>query len=61
MVKGTDDPETLADLAKGSLRDKHADLVEALQGLVGPHQRMLLDSLLRHLDFLDTEIRRLDG
>jgi len=61
MVKGTSDPETLAALAKGSLRDKHADLVEALQGLVGPHQRMLLDSLLRHLDFLDKEISRLDS
>lgn len=60
MVNGATDPETLAALAKGSLRDKHADLVEALQGLVGPHQRMLLDSLLRHLDFLDAEIRRLD-
>ncbi len=60
MVSGTSDPETLAALAKGSLRDKHADLVEALQGLVGPHQRMLLDSLLRHLDFLDAEINRLD-
>jgi transposase len=61
MVNGTNDPETLAALAKGSLRNKHADLVEALQGLVGPHQRMLLDSLLRHLDFLDNEISRLDN
>ncbi len=60
-VHGTGDPETLAALAKGSLRDKHSDLVEALQGLAGPHQRMLLDSLLRHLDFLDKEISRLDG
>jgi transposase len=61
MVNGTSDPETLAALAKGSLRGKHADLVEALQGLVGPHQRMLLNSLLRHLDFLDNEISRLDS
>jgi transposase len=61
MVNGTSDPETLAALAKGSLRGKHTDLVEALQGLVGPHQRMLLNSLLRHLDFLDNEISRLDS
>jgi transposase len=61
MVRGTDDPQTLAALAKGSLRDKQADLVEALQGLVGPHQRMLLGSLLHHLDFLDKEISRLDS
>lgn len=61
MVRGTDDPQTLVAMAKGSLRDKHADLVEALQGLVGPHQRMLLGSLLGHLDFLDKEINRLDS
>jgi len=61
MVNGTSNPEALAELAKGSLRHKHADLVEALQGLIGAHQRMLLDSLLRHLDFLDNEIGRMDN
>jgi len=61
MVRGTDDPETLAAMAKGSLRDKQADLIEALRGLVGPHQRTLLGSLLSHLDFLDKEISRLDS
>lgn len=61
MVRGTDDPETLAAMAKGSLRDKQADLIEALRGLVGPHQRTLLGSLLSHLDFLDKEIGRLDN
>ncbi len=35
-------------------------LEEALHGMVGEHQRMMLDSLLRHLDFLDREISRLD-
>ncbi len=60
MVSGTDDARTLADLAKGKLRDKHAALEEALQGMMGDHQRMMLDSLLRHLDFLDLEIARLD-
>jgi transposase len=61
MVKGTDDPNMLAALAKGRLRDKQEDLASSLQGLIGSHQRMLLDSLLRHLDFLDTEINRLDS
>ena len=61
MVRGVDNPQILAALAKGSLRDKQADLVEALQGLVGSHQRMLLDSLLRHIDFLHKEISRLDS
>lgn len=61
MVTGKDNPQDLAAMAKGSLRDKQAELVEALEGLVGPHQRMLLGSLLRHIDFLDSEVKRLDG
>ncbi|MFQ5814828.1 MAG: IS110 family transposase [Anaerolineae bacterium] len=61
MVTGIDDPQALAKMAKGSLRNKQADLEEALQGLIGPHQRMLLGSLLRHITFLDEEIKRLDG
>lgn len=56
MVAGTTDPKVLAALAKGRLQDKQAQLEQALQGLVGPHQRMLLQSLLRHIDFLDREI-----
>lgn len=34
--------------------------MQALRGLVGPHQRMLIDTLLRHIDFLDQQIARLD-
>jgi len=60
MVRGTDDPKVLAALAKGRMRNKTAQLEEALHGLVGPHQRMLLASQLRHLAFLDEEIERLD-
>ncbi|MBM4463782.1 MAG: IS110 family transposase [Chloroflexi bacterium] len=60
MVQGTDDPRVLAALAKGRMRNKITQLEEALQGLVGPHQRMLLASQLRHLTFLDEEIERLD-
>lgn len=60
MVRGTDDPKVLAALARGRMRNKTAQLEEALRGLVGPHQRMLLASQLRHLAFLDEEIERLD-
>lgn len=60
MICGTDDSQALAALAKGKLKDKQHDLAEALRGLVGAHQRMMLDSLLRHIDFLDSEISRLD-
>jgi len=60
MVRGVDDPKMLAAMAKGRMRNKTAELEESLYGLVGPHQRMLLDSQLRHLAFFDTEIERLD-
>lgn len=60
LISGTDDPKVLAALAKGKLRDKRAALEAALKGLVGPHQQMMLESHLRHLDFLDQEIARLD-
>lgn len=61
MVQGIQDPQVLANLAKGKLREKRVALEEALRGLMGTHQRMLLQSHLRHLDFLGAEIAGLDG
>jgi transposase len=60
MVGGTEDPRVLAALAKGKLHAKQPALEAALQGLMGPHQRLLLASHLRHLDFLDAEIAQLN-
>ncbi len=61
LAAGEADPATLADLAKGRLRAKRDELEAALRGLVGEHQRLLLQSGLRHLDFLADEIARLDA
>lgn len=61
MVAGEDDPERLADLARGKLREKRPALVEALRGALGAHQQLLLESHLRHLDFLDGEVQRLSA
>jgi transposase len=60
LAEGDDDPQHLAALAKGRLRNKGLELVQALKGMMGPHQRMLLQSQLRHLDFLAQEIAQLD-
>lgn len=60
LVRGEADPRTLADLAQGRLHTERAALEEALYGVVGPHQRLLLESELRQVDFLDAEIGRLD-
>lgn len=60
MVDGREAPEELAALARGRLREKRAELEAALQGLVDHHLRFMLGSHLRHVDFLDGEIERMD-
>ncbi len=60
LAAGEADPATIAAMAKGRLRTKREQLEAALRGLVGEHQRLLLQSGLRHIDFLEEEIRRLD-
>jgi transposase len=60
MIAGTDDPKVLAAMAKGRLKDKQADLEQALVGMVGAHQRMMLREMLGHIDELDARIARLD-
>ncbi len=61
MVTGETDPEKLASLAQGKLKKKRSSLEQALNGLVEEHQQIMLDSLLRQIDFLDAEISRLDN
>lgn len=60
MINGIENPKKLAALAKGKLRNKSESLEEALLGLMGPHQRRMLESQLGHLDYLDREINKLD-
>lgn len=61
MVSGEKDPGKLAELSRGKLAAKRSALEEALRGAVGTHQRSMLASLLRHVDFLDEEIARMDN
>jgi transposase len=56
MVQGEKDPAVLAEMAHGRLRAKREELEEALTGRVRAHHRFLLDSHLRHIDFLDEQI-----
>jgi transposase len=49
IIAGNDDPERLADLARGTARKKRAALVEALRGNVTDHHRRMLRL---HLDLI---------
>ncbi len=60
LAGGSEDPQAMAALAKGRMRPKRPQLEEALRGMMGSHQRLLIQSHLRHLDFLDQEIVQLN-
>jgi transposase len=61
LVAGNTDTATLADLAKGKLREKRAALERALSGRMGSHQRFLLAEQLVHIDTLDDAIERVSA
>jgi transposase len=60
LLAGQTDRERMAELAIGALRNKIPQLIEALDGHVLPHQRTMLQSLLRQFDFLSREIEGLE-
>ena len=59
LVAGTTDPELLAELARGRLRQKLPALREALEGRFEPHHALVLGAILNHIDFLDEQIEQL--
>lgn len=56
-----DDPDKLADLAKGKLRSKIPELRRALKGRFSDHHRTLIRICLDHVEYLETSIEQLDG
>jgi len=61
LIQGHTDPATLAELAKGRLREKRELLEKALTGTFKPHHRFMLIQHLSHIDFLDEQIAKLDA
>lgn len=61
LIQGQTDPATLAELAKGRLREKRDLLEKALRGTFKPHHRFMLIQHLSHIDFLDEQIAKLDA
>lgn len=61
LVAGQTDVASIAELARGRLRDKRPALERALGGRFGAHQRLLVGEILAHIDFLDETIDRLSA
>jgi transposase len=59
LIAGERDPETLAQLARGRMRAKHAALVEALTGRFDDHHAKLARLLLDQIDALSAKIEAL--
>ena len=55
------DPASLAQLARGRLREKIPQLERALAGRFAAHQRFLIAQQLAHLDYLDEAIERVSA
>jgi len=59
IVAGEQDPEVLAELAKGRLRVKLPQLRRALEGRLTAHHLVLIKRILAHLDFLEESLGEL--
>jgi transposase len=57
IIQGESDAQTLAELARGTLRGKLPQLQEALEGRIQPHHRVLLQQIFAHLRFLESSMR----
>jgi len=61
IISGCEDPQQLAQLARGRLKEKIPQLKQALQGRVRQHHRFLLAEYLDEWDALDRRIRRVEA
>jgi transposase len=61
LLAGQTDPDTLAELARGTLRKKIPQLRQALQGVVRPHQQLILSQLLADIKACDEAIEALNA
>jgi transposase len=61
LVEGSRDPEVLAELARGQLRKKIAQLRSALTGRFGANHALVVGEILAHLDYIDDSLGRLQA
>jgi transposase len=61
IIAGQDNPEQLAQLARGRLKSKTAELAQALAGRVRDHHRFLLAEYLDEWEALGQRIQRIEA
>lgn len=61
LINGERDPERLADLARGVLRKKTPELVEALTGRFNDHHAWLLAKILQRVEATERDIAEIDA
>src|SRR5258708_6027239 len=61
LIAGQDDPEMLAQLVKGKMRPKIAELERALAGHVTDTHRLLLKLHLEHIDEVNAKVVELEA
>jgi len=60
LIRGDQEPQQIAELARGQLRKKKEELRLALDGKISDRHRFLLNKILEHIRWLDDEIRAID-
>ena len=61
ISKGETSAEVLASMALGTMKSKTEELKRAMDGLIQPHQRMLLGAMLEHIKVLSSSIEILNA
>jgi transposase len=60
LINGEDNPEIIAELSLGKLRNKIPELKKALKGLIGTHQQFMLKTQLNHIEYLEKQVESID-
>ena len=60
IADGEEDPEKLANFARRSMKKMKDELELALKCYINQHQRLMLKTILKHIDFLTEQIDMLD-
>lgn len=60
LIEGEDTPKAMAELARGTMRRKRADLARALDVPLKPQQRFMLRTQLARIEHAEADLERID-